>query len=253
MLILNRMLGIYGAPHIKQAYIHSYDLRYELYPNPGETFNIGVFYKKFLNPIEQIILGNNPTQYSFENVESAYSMGIEAELRKSLDFIPVMKNFTAVLNSSVIKSRVTFPDGSLSRDRPLEGQSPYIVNAGLYYQGEKNGTMISFLYNVIGKRIVAVGRPSPNAWEDIPDIYEMPRNVFDLTVSKTIGKRFELKGGIRDLLNEKAEYMQAINATVDMATYSKGVEQGIKEFNRNQYTRIYYPGRYFSLGITVKL
>lgn len=245
--------GIYGAPHIKQAYIHSYDLRYELYPKPGETFNAGLFYKKFLNPIEQIILGNNPTQYSFENVESAYSMGIEAELRKSLDFIPGMKNFTAVLNSTVIKSRVTFPDGSLSRDRPLEGQSPYIVNAGLYYQGEKNGTMISLLYNVIGKRIVAVGRPSPNAWEDIPDIYEMPRNVFDLTVSKTIGKRFELKGGIRDLLNEKAEYMQSINAKVDMATYSKGLEQGIKEFNRNQYTRIYYPGRYFSLGITVKL
>lgn len=245
--------GIYGAPHIKQAYIHSFDLRYELYPNPGETFNVGVFYKKFLNPIEQIILGNNPTQYSFENVESAYSMGIEAELRKSLDFIPGMKNFTAVLNSSVIKSRVTFPDGSLSRNRPLEGQSPYIVNAGLYYQGENNGMMISLLYNVIGKRIVAVGRPSPNEWEDIPDIYEMPRNVFDLTVSKTIGKRFELKGGIRDLLNEKAEYMQAINATVDMATYSNGVEQGIKEFNRNQYTRIYYPGRYFSLGLTVKL
>jgi hypothetical protein len=113
--------------------------------------------------------------------------------------------------------------------------------------------MISLLYNVIGKRIVAVGRPSPNEWEDIPDIYEMPRNVFDLTVSKTIGKRFELKGGIRDLLNEKAEYMQAINAKVDMATYSNGVEKGIKEFNRNQYTRIYYPGRYFSLGLTVKL
>ena len=118
---------------------------------------------------------------------------------------------------------------------------------------KRSGMMVSLLYNVIGKRIVAVGRPSPNAWEDIPDIYEMPRNVFDLTVSKTIGKRFELKGGIRDLLNEKAEYMQAINATVDMATYSNGVEQGIKEFNRNQYTRIYYPGRYFSLGLTVKL
>jgi len=245
--------GIYGAPHIKQAYIHSFDLRYELYPNPGETFNIGVFYKKFLNPIEQIILGNNPTQYSFENVESAYSMGIEAELRKSLDFIPGMKNFTAVLNSSVIKSQVTFPDGSLSRNRPLEGQSPYIVNAGLYYQAENTGLMISLLYNIIGKRIVAVGRPSPNSWEDIPDIYEMPRNVIDLTVSKTIGKRFEIKGGIRDLLNEKAEYMQAVNALVDMAKYTNGAESGMKEFNRNQYTRIYYPGRYFSIGVTMKL
>lgn len=245
--------GVYGAPDIKQAYIHNFDLRYELYPAPGETFNIGVFYKKFLNPIEQIILGNNPTQYSFENVESAYSMGIEAELRKSLDFIPGMKNITGVLNSSLIKSRVTFPEGSLSRNRPLEGQSPYIVNAGLYYLGDNNGLMVSLLYNIIGKRIVAVGRPSPNEWEDIPDIYELPRNVFDLTISKTLGKRFEIKGGVRDLLNEKAEYMQAINATVDMAAYTKGEKQGLKEFNRKQYTRIYYPGRYFSVSLTVKL
>lgn len=245
--------GIYGAPHIKQAYIHSFDLRYELYPGHGETFNIGVFYKKFLNPIEQIILGNNPTQYSFENVESANSMGIESELRKSLSFIPGFENFTAVLNASLIRSQVTFPEGSLSRNRPLEGQSPYIINAGLYYQGENNGMMVSLLYNVIGKRIVAVGRPSPNSWEDIPDVYEMPRNVFDLTISKTIGKRFEIKGGIRDILNEKAEYMQSINTTVDMESYSKGTEQGMKEFNRKQYTRTYYPGRYISLGITFKI
>ncbi len=245
--------GIYGAPQIKQAYMHNFDLKYELYPSSGETFNIGFFYKKFLNPIEQVILGNNPTQYSFENVESAYSTGIEAELRKSLDFFPGLQNFTAVLNSSIIKSRVTFPDGSLSRNRPLEGQSPYIVNAGLFYQGKNNGTMISILYNIIGKRIVAVGRPSPNEWEDIPDIYEMPRNILDLTISKMIGKKIEIKGGIRDLLNEKVEYMQKINAMVDMSTYSKGAESGMKEFNRNQYTRIYYPGRYFSIGVTVKL
>ncbi len=245
--------GIYGAPQIKQAYIHNFDLRYELYPGNGETFNIGIFYKKFNNPIEQIILGNNPTQYSFENVSSAVSTGIESELRKSLSFIPGMDNFTAVLNASLIRSHVTFPEGSLSRNRPLEGQSPYIVNAGLYYQGENNGMMVSLLYNVIGKRIVAVGRPSPNDWEDIPDVYELPRNVFDLTISKTIGKRFEIKGGIRDILNEKVEYMQSINTTVDMESYSKGTEQGMKEFNRKQYTRAYYPGRYFSLGITFKI
>jgi hypothetical protein len=245
--------GIYGAPHIKQAYIHNFDFKYELYPGPGETFNIGAFYKKFLNPIEQIILGNNPTQYSFENVQSAYSTGLEAEVRKSLEFIPGMKNFTVVLNSSLIQSRVRFPEISLSRNRPLEGQSPFIVNAAIFYQGETNGMMVSLLYNVIGRRIVAVGRPSPNEWEDIPDIYEMPRNVIDLTISKMIGKRIEIKGGIRDILNEKVEYMQTIKALVDMNTYTKGVDNSIKEFNRNQYTRTYYPGRYFSLGISLKL
>ncbi|MBG0859374.1 MAG: TonB-dependent receptor [Bacteroidales bacterium] len=245
--------GIYGAPHIRQAYIHSFDIRYELYPGPGETYNIGAFYKRFLNPIEQVILGNNPTQYSFENVESAYSAGIEAEARKSLEFIPGMENFSVVMNSSLVWSRVMFPDGALSRNRPLEGQSPYIVNTGLFYQGKTNGLMISMMYNIIGKRIIAVGRPSPNEWEDIPDIYEMPRNVIDFTISKIIGKRVELKGGLKDLLNEKVEYIQTINARVDMNTYTKGTEYGIKEFNRTQYTRIYNPGRYLSIGISVKL
>jgi hypothetical protein len=245
--------GIYGAPHIRQAYIHSYDIRYEFYPKPGEVFNLGVFYKKFLNPIEQVILGNNPTQYSFENVESAYSIGIEAEARKSLDFIAGLENLTFVMNTSVIRSKVIFPEGALARSRPLEGQSPFIVNTGLFYQGKTNGLMISMMYNIIGKRIIAVGRPSPNEWEDIPDIYEMPRNVIDLTVSKMIGKRFEIKGGLKDILNEKLEYMQTIDALVDMNSYTSGEEAGMKEFNRTQYTRIYYPGRYFSIGVAIKL
>ena len=59
------------------------------------------------------------------------------------------------------------------------------------------------MYNIIGKRIVAVGRPSPNDWEDIPNIYEMPRNVLDLAVSKKIRKNFEIKVGIKDILNEE--------------------------------------------------
>ncbi len=245
--------GIYGAPHIKQAYIRNFDLRYELYPSPGETFNIGVFYKRFLNPIEQIIFGNNPTQYSFENVESAYSTGVEAEVKKSLAFISGFENFILVMNGSLIKSGVKFPEGSLSRNRPLEGQSPYIINAGLYYQNEMKGVMVSLLYNVIGKRIVAVGRPSPNKWEDIPDIYEMPRNVIDLTVSKSIGRHLEIKGGIKDLLNEKIEYVQTINAVVDMTAYSDGTDTRLKKFDNKQYTRTFYPGRYLSLGLSLKL
>ncbi len=81
----------------------------------------------------------------------------------------------------------------------------------------------------------------------------MPRNVIDLTISKMIGKRVELKGGFKDLLNEKVEYMQTIDALVDMNSYTSGEEAGMKEFNRTQYTRIYYPGSYFSIGVSIKL
>jgi hypothetical protein len=245
--------GIYGAPHIKQAYIHNFDIRYEYYPATGETFNIGAFYKHFIDPIEQVILGNSPTQYSFENVRSAFSAGIEAEARKSLGFIKGMDKFSLIMNASWIKSKVSFAPGSLSRNRPLEGQSPYIVNFGLYYQNDNKGLMFSALYNVIGKRIAAVGRPSPNMWEDIPDIYEMPRNLIDLTFSKMIGKYIEIKGGVKDLLNEKVKYIQRINTSVDMSIYSNGAIEGMRKFDETQVTKSFYPGRYFTLGVSFKL
>lgn len=244
--------GIYGAPHIKQAYIHNFDIRYEMYPKNGEIFTMGAFYKNFINPIEQVILGNSPTQYSFENVESAVSYGLETEVKKSLDFIPGMSNFSLVMNSSVIKSKVHFNNMSLSMNRPLEGQSPYIINAGLFYQND-NGMMMSLLYNVIGKRIVAVGRPSPNEWESIPNIFEMPRHVIDLTFSKMIGKKIEIKSGIKDLLNQKVEYVQTVNTLVDMNSYTGGSDPGFRYFKRDQVTRSYYPGRYFTIGISLKL
>ena len=139
-----------------------------------------LFYKNFRNPIEMNITGNNPTQYSFENVNSAYSYGIEADVRKSLGFISGAENFSFILNAALIQSKVQFAEGALNRDRSLQGQSPYMLNTGLFYYNDNNGLMVTLLYNIIGKRIVAVGRPSPNEWEDIPNIYEMPRNVLDL-------------------------------------------------------------------------
>lgn len=235
--------GIYGNENIKQAYIHNFDLRYEFYPGNNETFNVGIFYKDFTNPIEVMIMGNNPTQFSFDNISSAYSYGLETEARKSLDFISEkLKNFTAVFNLALIKSSVAF-------DRPLQGQSPYIINVGLFYQKPDKGFAASLVYNRIGQRIVAVGRPSPNEWESIPDIYERPRNEADLSVSKTIGERLELKAGIKDIFGEKIVFQQNVKTVVDMSYYGS---DGSKAFDRIQVTKAYYPGRQFSVGLSYK-
>ena len=235
--------GIYGNEDIKQAYVHNFDLRYELYPGHNETFNAGIFFKHFINPIEVAIRGNNPTQFSFDNISSAYSFGLETEARKNLGFITErLEKLTAVVNISLIKSSVAF-------DRPLQGQSPYIVNMGLFWQDTDRGFMASLVYNRIGKRIIAVGRPSPNEWESIPDIYEMPRNEADLAVSRKIGEKLEVKAGIKDLFGEKVVFQQRVNTLVDMSYYGG---DGTKLFDRTQNTRSYYPGRQFSVGISMK-
>lgn len=77
-------------------------------------------------------------------------------MKKNLDFMG-MRNFSVVLNGSLMKSRVDFDDESLEHDRPLQGQSPYLVNAGLFYQSPKLGLTVGVLYNRIGKRIVGIG------------------------------------------------------------------------------------------------
>jgi len=249
--------GIYGNPSIKQAYIHNFDLRFEHYPSPNETFNIGVFYKNFRNPVEIVIMGNSPTQYTFENVLSAYSYGLETDVRKSLGFISGAENFSVILNAALIKSKVQFSKGELNRDRPLQGQSPYLVNAGIFYYNDNTGLMVTMLYNIIGKRIVAVGRPSPNQWEDIPNIYEMPRNVLDLAIAKKISKRFEIKAGIKDIFNEQVRLVQVINTTVNMDeinnTNTNTNTNETKHFKRDQLTKSFQPGRYITFGITYKL
>jgi len=198
--------GIRGNPDLKNCYIHNYDLRYEFYPTLFEIFSVGVFYKKFINPIEnKVIPAGSGLDYSFANANNAYDYGAEIELKKSLDFLKnfntllaTLRNFNFIFNATYIKSMVKFQYGDLQTNRPLQGQSPYIVNAGIYYNNDSLGLMISLNYNVIGERIIYVGDP----YSGNPDTYETSRNVIDLTIKKSFGKKIEIKGGIQDLLAE---------------------------------------------------
>lgn len=51
------------------------------------------------------------------------------DIRKNLDFIG-MRNFSLSLNGALIKSKVKFEPGAKEEDRPMQGQSPYLINAG---------------------------------------------------------------------------------------------------------------------------
>ncbi len=95
-------------------------------------------------------------------------------------------------------------------------------------------------------------RPSPNEWEDIPNIYEMPRNALDLAVSKKISKHFNIKAGIKDILNQQVTMKQTVDTTVDMSELTGGADNSLKYFKRDQITKSYKPGRYLTLGVTYK-
>jgi outer membrane receptor for ferrienterochelin and colicin len=236
-----------GNENLKTAMIHNADLRYEFYPSHGEIISLGVFYKHFKNPIEWTFIDmGGSLRYLYENANNADNYGIEIEIRKKLEFIK-LPSFTFVVNAALIKSNVHFNPGEvlIEPDRPMQGQSPYIINAGLYYHSKKGEWDVALLYNRIGKRIVGLGKsnnPDGNINSMIPDSYEMPRNMLDFTISKTIGKYVELRFSVKDILSEDVIFKQFPKFEKDGA-----IEQ------REQITKQYNPGQAISLGMTVKL
>lgn len=220
--------NVQGNYDLKSAYIHNLDLRYEYYPTNGELISASVFYKRFINPIEWTYTVNGGTDltYSYVNAKGADSYGLELEMKKNLDFIG-LNNFGVNFNGALIKSKVRFEEGSKNKNRAMQGQSPYLVNAGIFYQNEELGLNVAVLYNIIGKRIVGVGRNlgSGDNVINIPDSYEMPRNSLDLSASKKFFKSLEIKLSLRNLISQKVQYKQFENTT-------KGkVEELTREFN----------------------
>jgi TonB-dependent receptor len=236
-----------GNENLKTAMIDNVDLRYEFYPAVGETVSLGVFYKHFKNPIEWTFIDMGGTlRYNYENADRADNWGIELDVRKTLDFIK-MKGFSLIVNAAYIMSKVRFSSDKIvaEPDRPMQGQSPYVINAGLFYQSEKYGLTISLLYNRIGKRIVGLGKSNsinPDVNTLIPDAYELPRNSLDFTIGKTIGKYVEIRLSVKDILSEDIVYKQ----------YPKFEKEGVI-YNREQITRQYNPGQSFSLGVLLKI
>ena len=236
---------VQGNTELEPCYIHNVDFRYEYYPARGEMISIAAFYKHFDSPIEwtYTVSGGTDLVYSYENAKEANNYGIEVEIRKTLDFIG-MTNFSLSFNAAWIHSRVKFDEDSRNEDRAMQGQSPYLINGGLFYKNDKLKLSAAILYNRIGKRIIGVGRSEGTTGSDdnarIPDSYEMPRNVVDLSFSKQFGSHWELKASVRDLLAEKIYYKQFADVTYDDGT-TKEVEQ---------ITRKYKPGRNISISAT---
>ena len=218
--------AVQGNPNLKRTKITNLDLRYELYPSAGELFNVGVFYKNFKNPIEQvfIVAGGGASTFVYTNPQAANSVGAEFEFRKKLDIIG-LNNFTLQTNFAYIHSRIqddSLAKAGLLKDRPMQGQSPYVVNVGLLYDVEKLGLNITLLYNQIGQRISLVGN------DIVPDIWEAPRPLLDLQISKKILKnRGEVKLNVQDILNRPLYFYQNLdgkntrNANVDVDRFSR--------------------------------
>lgn len=201
-----------GNDTLQRAKINNYDVRFEYYPKrPGQILSVSAFYKDLTNAIEQIAGNGQIRSINYANVAKAKNMGLELEYRILLatifknDSSKFLNGTTLFTNFSYVKSEVDVSKLNNVDPRPLQGQSPVIVNAGIQYLDSKYDFGVSVSYNYVGKRIVIVGNTAePNIWEN-------PRHVLDLQLSKLIKEKIEIKLNVRDLLAQNLIYYQDIN------------------------------------------
>lgn len=102
------------------------------------------------------------------------------------------------------------------------GQAPYILNGMLNYRMDSIGFEVAVSYNVQGPKLAVVA----NAAVDQPDVFELPRHLLDLTLSKTLGKRFIVRARVRDLLNSPSRRAYEFDSgyDLDFDRYTYGTE-----------------------------
>jgi outer membrane receptor protein involved in Fe transport len=205
--------GRIGNPNLETAVIDNIDMRYEFYPRFGETVSIGGFFKYFDSPIEnRTIITTEQPNFTYINADYAINYGLELEVRKSLKGLApntFVEKLGINANASYIFSEVDLGASAVAqqRTRPLQGQSPYIINAGLFYSNEERKLDATLNYNVFGPRIFSVG--------DVlfPTIFELQRHSLDLTISKEFKGGIALKVGVQDLLNYPFQFFQDTDRT----------------------------------------
>ena len=136
---------------------------------------------------------------SVANVPVAHSAGVEFDFRTSFDFAHrSLSDLYLSGNASYVFSQIDLSGSNTTQttlERPLQGQSPWVVNAQLSYENVEVGTNVNLLYNVYGRRIVGVGTLG------LPDTYEEPFHQLDFVLSQKLPYKFALSLKLKNLLN----------------------------------------------------
>ena len=205
-----------GNTALARTRINNYDLRFEYYPGEGQLMSASLFYKTFENAIEQVYENVGSTQLGYTSNASAINYGVELELRKNFDFLDAafktefLRKFSFTINYAYIVSEVKL-DPSISPaqigTRPLQGQSPFILNTSFQFFDPKSNFSAAIFLNRVGRRIAFVREKNGTA----PDLFENPRTVIDISLSKKIYKGLDAKFVIGDLLHQDLVFYQDNN------------------------------------------
>jgi len=215
---------VIGNPNLDRATITNYDLRWEYYKTKFETFSIAAFHKAFENPIEKVIRLGAGGIDTFDNAVSATNTGVELASRFWLSRIfdsNWANSFYIDTNLSLIESQVELGDAGAqltNTTRPLQGQSPWVINIMLAYEDDVEETRAALLFNMFGERITSVGVSG------MPDAYEESVPILDFVYSTRLWlgseEKLSFKFKASNLLDP--EYKETRGDEVEKS-YHKGI------------------------------
>lgn len=212
-----------GSADLNLTIIDNFDLRWEWFPNKGQTLAASLFYKTMNQPIE-VLFQPSVGSIQPQNVERGTVAGVEFEFRRSLGFLSEsLHRWSLGGNLTFIESEVTIPpaemalllanDPQADNTRALSGQSPYVFNADINYSRAESGTSATLSYNVVGERLDLV------VFGPLPDVYEQPAPALNFVLSQRISANWKLRFSAKNLLNSNREKL--ITLPADNLVYSR--------------------------------
>ncbi len=235
-----------GNPELRRTLISNVDVRWEWFNAPGAILAVSGYYKYLANPIERVIIDFENGTTRFDNVNEAEIYGLEVEARQRLGSlgrtldIPFVRDLTLGGNVTLASSTITIDPEELAErrlvdpaspaTRPLQGQSPYLLNLDVAYDDIASGTAVGLYYNVFGPRLSRVGAGAV-------DVLEQSSPQLDLIASHRLPRGLSLKLSIKNLFG------RGVREVYDFP------EAGLPSGQEAVY-QAYDRGTAFSLGLT---
>ena len=226
--------SVFGDTSLRRATIDNFDIRYEIYPGKAQLLSVSGFYKKFTDPIELISTDNDKT-LQYRNTPEATLLGLEFEVRANIGAIAksssrsFLNKLTVFSNYTWIQSNVKLkPTDStnfyFNRGRVMQGQSPYVINAGITFQDDKANISSTISVNRYGQRIFLAsnGVVTNDGLLEEPDLWENGRTQLDFQITKALPlKGVDFKFNIKDILAQQLVFFEDANRN---NKYDKGVD-----------------------------
>ena len=159
-----------------------------------------------------VAIFNAAQRLSFANAASAHNYGIEFDAYKGLGFLNDywkgidLSNVHVGFNYARIKSNVELDAESASYQtnlsRPMQGQSPYVVNLQLGYEHPDADFDANLMFNRSGRRISEVGVQGQ------PDVYEETFNSLDFQFRHRLARDWRWALRLRNLLDPQVQFTQ---------------------------------------------